>query len=139
MYGSYGINGYVHVPYLNGPVMGKEASRFWKTIDVKGASEIPLFMDCYFWCGWPDSDDSPPAAEDVKDKQDSNAMNRFCLNRHNGRINSAFFDMSVRPVGLKELWILNWHKGYNRTGPWSSAGGVTHEDWPGWMSKFKDY
>jgi prepilin-type N-terminal cleavage/methylation domain-containing protein len=139
MYGSYGINGYIHVPYNNAPIFQKPVSRFWRTLDVKGASEIPLFMDCYFWVGWPDSDDFPMKNEDEKDKSDQNAMNRFCMNRHDRRINSAFFDMSVRPVGLKELWILNWHRGYDRTGPWSSAGGVTPSDWPGWMSSFKDY
>ena len=117
MYGSYGINGYLHVPYNNQTIWYKPPERFWRTLDVRGASEIPLYLDCYFWCGWPDFDDDPPKYSDWKDKDDRNAMNRFCLNRHNQRINAAFFDMSVRPVGLKELWVLNWHRGYDRAGP----------------------
>ena len=40
-------------------------------------------------------------------------MVRICLNRHNGFVNWAFMDYSVRPVGLKELWHLPWHKSYD--------------------------
>jgi hypothetical protein len=37
----------------------------------------------------------------------------------------------VRPAGLKELWILKWHRNYD-----------THADppvWPEWMREFRDY
>ena len=70
---------------------------------------------------------------------DEDGMQRYCLDRHKGRINAVFFDFTVRPVGLKELWILNWHKGYNRAGPWTRIGGITPNDWPDWMREFKDY
>jgi hypothetical protein len=42
-------------------------------------------------------------------------------------------------VGLKELFTLKWHIGYNRANAWTKAGGVLPEDWPEWMSSFKDY
>ncbi len=104
---------------------------------------IPLFMDCYFWCGWPDDDDEPPRAYDWQDRSDANAMNRFALNRHQGNINALFLDYSVRPVGLKELWTLNWYKGFNRANTWTVAGGATTATWAahgdGWMAQFKDY
>ena len=35
-------------------------------------------------------------------------MTRVCLNRHSGGINMLFRDWSVRKVGLKENWTLNW-------------------------------
>jgi prepilin-type N-terminal cleavage/methylation domain-containing protein len=136
-YGSYGVNGYMYVPHAS--LTYKTHDRFWRTPNVKGAYEIPMFTDCYFWCAWVDSDDEPPRYFDWQDTSDQNAMNRFCLDRHQERTNMAFMDYSVRYVGLKELWMLNWHKGYNRMGPWTSAGGVLPGDWPEWMRGFKNY
>ncbi|MFC1634493.1 hypothetical protein ACFL5Z_06585, partial [Planctomycetota bacterium] len=66
-------------------------------------------------------------------------MKRACVNRHNGSINGLFMDWSMRKIGLKELWALNWHRGYNRANAWTTAGGVMPEDWPQWMRTFKDY
>ena len=63
----------------------------------------------------------------------------FCMNRHNGCVNGLFLDWSVRPVGLKELWTLQWSYEYDTAGRWTEAGGVKPEDWPKWMRKFKDY
>ncbi|MFB0525284.1 MAG: hypothetical protein ACETVZ_07060 [Phycisphaerae bacterium] len=103
----------------------------------------PSPMDCYFWCGWPDDDDRPPLKDGWQFTDDSDAMNRFCINRHNGTINAVFLDYTVRSVGLKELFTINWHKGFNRANAWTLAGGVTTQDWAnwgdGWMAKFKNY
>jgi hypothetical protein len=90
-------------------------------------------------CGWPDSDDTPPQYFDWQDRNDANAMNRYCLDRHQARINAAFLDYHVSMVGLKELFTVTWHKGLNRAGPWTKAGGVQPGDWPEWMRSFKDY
>ena len=46
----------------------------------------------------------------------TNEMNRVCVDRHNGFVNSVFADWSVRKVGLKELWTLKWHRTYNTNG-----------------------
>lgn len=141
VYGSYGINGYVYVSEFG--VYGKPPARFWRTPNVRGASSIPMFLDCYFWCSWPDDDDTPPVYDGFQNRDDSDAMNRFCLNRHDGNINAIFVDYTVQRVGLKELWTLNWHKGFNRANQWTLAGGATREKWAnwgkGWMAKFKDY
>ena len=59
--GSYGINGWVYVNNEpGGTLYGKPAQFFWKTPNVKGAAQVPLFLDCWFWCGWPDNTDTPP-------------------------------------------------------------------------------
>jgi len=67
----------------------------------------------------------------------------FCINRHNGHINSLFLDWSVRKIGLKELWTLRWRPSYPAVmiahSPWTISGGVKPEDWPVWMRRFKDY
>jgi len=138
-YGSYGVNGYIYVP--GDPTLyGKPAERFWRKPTVRGASEIPLLLDCRFWCGWPDDDDNHlESAGPLWNRSDTNAIDRFCIDRHEGRINAVFLDYHVQSVGLKELFTLMWHKGYNRANAWTTAGGVLTNDWPGWMSSFKDY
>ena len=49
----------------------KLAARFWRTPNVKGAANIPMFLDCYFWCGWPDDDDSPPLRDGFQNHDDN--------------------------------------------------------------------
>ncbi len=137
-YGSYGINGYLYVPGTD-PLYGKPADYYWRTPNVKGAANILMFMDCYFWCGWPEDNDDPPEYDGAQVRSDANALNRFCINRHDGFINASFMDYSIRKVGLKELWTLNWHRGFNRAGPWTTAGGIQPSDWPEWMRRLKDY
>jgi hypothetical protein len=47
-------------------------------------------------------------------------------------------DWSARSVGLKELWMLKWSKGYNTNGLWTKPK-VTAAMWPQWMKHYKDY
>ena len=138
-YGSYGINGYVYQPYNNQPLYDKPVSWFWRTTNVKGAHEIPLLLDCYFWCGWVTELNNPPATDGAQNRSDADAMNRYCINRHQERISAVFMDYSVRYLGLKELWTVPWHKDWDRGGPWTSTGGVLPTDWPEWMRRFKNY
>jgi prepilin-type processing-associated H-X9-DG protein len=69
----------------------------------------------------------------------NNEMRRVCLNRHNGAVNSAFLDWSIRRMGLKELWTLKWNRTFDVSGAWTLRGGVQPEDWPQWMRGMKDY
>ena len=46
-YGSYGINEYVQVPSTP-PSYGTSAADYWRTPNVRGAANIPLFLDCRF-------------------------------------------------------------------------------------------
>jgi prepilin-type N-terminal cleavage/methylation domain-containing protein len=137
-YGSYGINGWVYVPGTP-TVYGKPADDFWMTPKVKGASDIPLFLDCWFWCGWPDNYDTPPSFDGEPGPSNIDFMNGFCINRHQQKINGIFLDYSVREIGLKELWTLKWHRSSNTAGPYTRAGGARAEDWPEWMRNFKEY
>jgi prepilin-type N-terminal cleavage/methylation domain-containing protein len=141
-YGSYGINGYLYAP-VGDAVYGKPANRFWKSTNANGASNIPMFLDCWAWCGWIDETDTPPEFDGHTRLGDTDSINRFCLNRHEGAVNGSFLDYSVRKIGLKELWTFKWSRVYNRANVWTRAGGVRPEDWSyygdGWMAKFKDY
>lgn len=118
----------------------------WKTMDVKGANQIPLFGDSMWRGGGPFYQNNNPQSNRIR-PSDFNGqwlgaayeMMHFCIDRHNSTINHAFLDWSVRAVGLKELWTFKWHRQYPVNGPWTKAGGVQPGDWPEWMRHFKDY
>ena len=101
---------------------------------------IPVLLDCVFMDERPWPFSRPPEFEDDITGGD---IKYFCINRHDGGINSLFFDWSARKVGLKELWTLRWDDVYPASmlnhSPWTLAGGVQPEDWPEWMRGFKEY
>jgi prepilin-type N-terminal cleavage/methylation domain-containing protein len=135
-WGSYGVNGWIYqCDEPGGSLYGKPAQFFWKSPNVKGAFEVPLFLDCWFWCAWPDHTDTPPKTDDrmARDPRDENAMNRFCLNRHQQAINGVYMDFHVDRIWLKSLWHQKWSKRFDThlPGPdWSSEAS--------WMAHFKD-
>ena len=133
-YGSYGINRWSYNRKKNQSDEG-----YWRGPNVKGASQIPLFLDSAFYGAQPVSSHPPPLYDEDLSGFPANMMKRFCLDRHNGTINSLFMEWSVRKVGLKELWTLTWHRGYDTSGLWTTSGGCKPSDWPEWMRRFKDY
>jgi prepilin-type N-terminal cleavage/methylation domain-containing protein len=137
-HGSYGINICVTDP-LPGREGGRPADWYWRNRDVKGAANIPLFLDDYWWDTRPHHTDAPPEFEGQVDGWSTNAMKMLCLNRHNGFTNAVFVDFSTRTVGLKELWTLKWNRQFEIDGSWTKAGGVDPDDWPEWMRNFRDY
>ena len=142
LYGSYGINGWAINPEP-GSTRGSDPAlknKFWRTKNVKGQNNIPLLLGASRYNGLPDSMDEPPAYDGMWwDEGSGGRMIRYCLDRHDGFVNGLFMDWSVRKIGLKELWSFRWHRQFNTSGPWTTAGGVQPEDWPEWMSHYKDY
>ena len=140
--GSYGLNGWICNP-LQGTtsVWGRSGvSDYWRYPNVEGANNIPVFLDMWWVDAWPRITDAPPIIDGTPgDTPNSNEMRRVCINRHNAAVNGLFMDWSARKIGLKELWILKWHRSFNIVGPWTRAGGVMPNDWPMWMRNFKDY
>jgi len=139
---SYGINQWV----LNTSTVvgGRALDQLWRTPNVKGASEVLAFGDCAITGATPMNSDGPP----VFDGDCANVwgvggghdeIRRFCMNRHDGFMNGLFMDWSTRRVGIKELWTVKWHRKWNTTNAWTTAGGAAPEDWPQWMRSFKDY
>jgi len=75
-------------------------------------------------------------------------MMSFCLRRHgpltNPNIDIAFGDFSVRPVGLKALWSLTWHKRWiaARKGEVTGGNAINRDmsddtyPWPEWMKGY---
>jgi len=142
---SYGVNCWI---YNSRPgqtaIQNRPVEWNWKSSDVKGAGQIPLFGDSMWRGGGPFYMDGNPQSNRIR-PPDFNGqwlgaayeMMHFCIDRHNS--NHAFMDWSVRSVGLKELWTLKWHRQYNTRGYWTQAGGAQPSTWPEWMRKFKDY
>jgi len=139
-WGSYGINGWVENPDSSYATVYEnfDTRNNWRTPNVQGAAYVPLFMDALRFNVFPLHTDNPPAVEDAA-WEGTQHMRRICLDRHDGGINMAFLDWSVRKVDLKELWTLRWHKAYVQNGPWTRAGGATADDWPQWMRRFREF
>jgi prepilin-type processing-associated H-X9-DG protein len=139
--GSYSINSWTN--NMTSDRGSRLAIFFWKTAQIgKGSNNVPVFADSTWHDCWPLLTDMPAPYPDSDWRGDvsvTGEMNHFCIDRHNGAINMLFMDWSARKVGLKELWTLKWHRGYNTWGPWTRAGGVRPDDWPEWMRNFKEY
>ncbi|HBG28030.1 MAG: hypothetical protein A2Y10_17540 [Planctomycetes bacterium GWF2_41_51] len=133
--GSYGLNEWVCNPPSSGEDIPTGShggpEKYWRNINVKGADKIPLMADSWFIGGWPNERSKAPEYDGHKDSAAEYEMGRFCLNRHNKNVGMVFIDNSARKVGLKELWHLKWHVGYNVN--------ARSPIWPTWMRSFKDY
>lgn len=131
-YGSYGINHWLYKPGQD-PLYGQPAKGYWRTKNLRGLNNIPLFLDCWFWCGGPENDDPPPKFDGEKVTPHRDSMNRFCINRHQGTINGIFLDQTVRKIGLKSLWRLKWSRIFDESAPlpnWETEAP--------WMASFPD-
>jgi len=130
-WGSYGINHWVYRA-AEDPLYNQSAKDYWGTVNVKNNASIPLFLDCWFWCGGPENDDTPPSYDGERFDPHVNSMNRFCINRHDQGINGVFLDYSARKIWLKELWRLRWARNFSL-----SAQLPNWETEAPWMAHFK--
>jgi len=128
--GSYGLND-------DFPVCCWRASYEVGGEYLRVSPTMPVLVDCTspwadaFHRDWPpEYEGEYSAIQDIK---------YFCTNRHEAHVNGLFLNASVRKIGLKELWILDWSPRFDTAGPWTTAGGVEPGDWPKWMRGFKDY
>jgi len=128
-YGSYGINGWAYDTPLE--IYGHALTLFWRTPDVRGAGMVPMFLDAQWMSGWPFFSDEPPPFDGGWLHSLASNMGRYCMNRHDGYVNGAFMDYSVRAISLKELWVLHWHRDWN---PDNDPLPI----WPDWMIGFRD-
>jgi prepilin-type N-terminal cleavage/methylation domain-containing protein/prepilin-type processing-associated H-X9-DG protein len=133
-YGSYGINGWV-CNKRRQDTSDVNYSKYWRRVDVKGAGKVPLLLGAQWIDAWPEPSDEPSDYDGQDFLYVPSSMARLCTDRHNGALNAVFLDFSVRSVGLKELWILKWHRLYDIHAPlpdWESVG-------TGWLAPYEDY
>jgi prepilin-type N-terminal cleavage/methylation domain-containing protein/prepilin-type processing-associated H-X9-DG protein len=138
-YGSYCYNGWLtpvgqYGPFgdslVNNPPLGPfrplnndatDDSK-WFFSYSQAHADTPLIGDGVWVQSWPDNSDdwTPSQSPDFifggfssTAPWDGNHhyMGRYCISRHIRGINMAFVDGSARPVALRELWMLYWHKG----------------------------
>ncbi len=140
--GSYAPNGWMcNPPTSMSSLWGRSpASDHWRTYQVQGAYNIPVFTEGWWVDGWPRETDQPADYGDSTPilGVNSHEMQRMCVNRHGGAQFVLFADWSVRKTALKQLWTLKWSKSFDTHGPWTKAGGVQPTDWPKWMRGQKD-
>ena len=149
-YSSYGMNDWVCnvavPPKCTGWAEGFDGAHgrgnLWNGFkNVKRANLVPLILDSRSYGGIPKDTDGPPPHDDAGRSATPGYMDIFCIDRHKRSIDSCFMDLSVRKLGLKELWTLKWHRTYNINNSYTMAGngGKAYTGWPEWMERFKDY
>jgi prepilin-type N-terminal cleavage/methylation domain-containing protein/prepilin-type processing-associated H-X9-DG protein len=133
--GSYGINGWMHNPPAAGGAVlgGQNQAGFWRKLGRAGTKpSVPVFGDC-MWSGTEPKETDPPPTIPGDQSAGAVDMSNFSIPRHGGKrpVNIAFVDSSVRPVGLKELYRLNW----------STIFDTTYADqnvnWPKWLNGYQ--
>jgi prepilin-type N-terminal cleavage/methylation domain-containing protein len=132
---SYGVNSYLGSPAFEGRdyIGPAKDLPYTDLFSLRGYQNMPLLFDAVKPTNSLIERSRPPSREP------SGSGGELCINRHDGQINGLFVDMSVRKIGLKELWTLKWRKDFDTAGQWTKAGGAKPEDWPEWMRRFKDY
>ncbi len=132
--GSYAINSWTGNPESGTSRDKNYGEYFFRKMFQKSASKLTFLLDGATLGLNPIESDGNNAPESDGDWTPGwvNSMKRVCLDRHNGKINVAFLDGTVRSVGLKELWSLKWSR------QWDTQAGPANA-WPEWMNKFKDH
>jgi len=130
LYGSYGINSWTHNPpdSLLGAWAPNVPNNYWRKMSaVRNGNNVPVFADCIWDGTGPLHTDRPPDGPGIQ----GSSMSVFAIPRHAGRkpVCVSFIDSSVRSVGLKELWGLQWHRQYD------TRYGATRR-FPTWMDKY---
>ncbi len=124
---SYGFNEWVYKV-----TSGSRKNKSWQSMyTVNSAKDVPVFFDCAAASGWPEPYNEPPQFIGDSGFNTVEQMKRFCIPRHGDYVNGTFIDLSVRKVGLKQLWKVKWHRTYNTNSP--------EPRWPDWMASVKDY
>jgi prepilin-type N-terminal cleavage/methylation domain-containing protein/prepilin-type processing-associated H-X9-DG protein len=127
--GSYGENEWI---------CNRKPAEYWRDRNtIKDPATVPLFFDCAYVDVYPNANAGPPTVEGFSTNLDEWLL--ICMDRHMGYVNYLFADLSLRKVGLKELWSFRWNRTFNTSNAWTKAGGVQPNDWPLWMRGFKDY
>ncbi len=141
---SYGSNDWILSSWNGGEYPPVEKKMAWRTSMVAGESpsKIPVLGDA----SYPIATDVrflfvPEEVPDYGDHYWKNTtgsgkqMKRFCLDRHNLSVNWNFMDLSVKKVGLKQLWEIPFHRGWNP----NNMDVRTRVQWKEWMKGGKDY
>ncbi len=132
---SYGLNLWAY----NAPIDIQKRKREWHWGSLSAATDpvnTPLQLDSRWRGGGPWYGSRiaymPSTREDGYSVGDAgfedHEMEHFAFPRHGKRIQATFFDGSTRPVPLKKLWALKWHR------EWDTEAWPTRVQFPAWMN-----
>jgi prepilin-type N-terminal cleavage/methylation domain-containing protein len=152
--GSYGLNNWVFDAQQD--LQSRPREWHWGRMDVKGAAQVPLFLDSMWRGGGPfykNRSGNPMPAERFRAPEYNgqwgyngtldgtgtgwgNEMQHFCIDRHSHAVNGVFFDLSTRKIPLKHLWRQKWHRKFPTGGYLENSG--SSSSWPDWMQSMKE-
>jgi prepilin-type N-terminal cleavage/methylation domain-containing protein len=112
--GSYTLNGWVAYDSLYDSASGYNEYMLRDWLNM--SSSVPLFGDGIWTVGWPKGVDNPPLSTRASRASElpgnSDNMRRFCIDRHQMKVNLIMRDLRIETVALKDLWYMRWHKNY---------------------------
>ena len=114
-WGSYGNNAWSTNRGTRQDPVKRDPEKYWGSVAVRGAADVSVFLDATLSAAWPlHTEPIPPKPlrlfSDIPLNAPGCQIWRFCIDRHNGTINSCFLDASVRKIPLYNLWDLKWHR-----------------------------
>jgi prepilin-type N-terminal cleavage/methylation domain-containing protein len=117
LYGSYIVN--LWAANFQSGESDDPPENFWRTPSVRGAAYAPLLMDGNWFNTEPLPDDQPWETREemvaMGWEPGENEMKRVCIDRHGHKVTGSFLDLSVKTIGLKDLWMQKWHKLWPKT------------------------
>ncbi|MHC4159336.1 MAG: type II secretion system protein [Planctomycetota bacterium] len=130
-YGSYCINEWVCNPeFKRGQsVTYGDNSKYWRSNNVKGQSNIPLLGDGWWDQSWAEAFDWIPTYPGELEGVTGDDIAHFVIIRHDGIINMLFMDTTVKKIHLRKLWPQQW----NRLTDQEDC--PTEFDYPDWLKK----
>jgi hypothetical protein len=134
LYGSYIVN--LWAANFQSGESDRDPMKFWRTPSAKGAAYAPLLMDRNWFNVEPEPYDEPWETREqmvtMGWEGGTNEMKRVCIDRHGSKVTGSFLDMSVKTVGLKDLWMTKWHK------LWPTDCLELPDPWPDWLAHLAD-
>jgi prepilin-type N-terminal cleavage/methylation domain-containing protein len=79
---------------------------------MRETSNVPTFADAIWSEVSPKPADPPPISLYSGSISPTDQMGRVCIARHHKAVNVAFFDDHVESTALRQLWTLNWTRGW---------------------------
>jgi prepilin-type N-terminal cleavage/methylation domain-containing protein len=130
---SYGLNCWLYNPPAGIKDIQDRLTKYnWRTPNIRGAANVPMFADTMWRGGGPSHSEEPPDYNGQWKGYDYE-IGHFCIDRHGrGTVNHLFLDFSIAKAGLKQLWEFEWHRNWN---PDNDPPPV----WPDWMKGLKEY
>lgn len=140
-YGSYGLNAWVlKLPERNQDaafqsIVDADRNLFWQKANQRQSELIPVMADCWWLFGYVKQGQPFPDTQQsgIDQNEHPGDWDKFCIDRHQGRINMVFMDWSVREVGLKSLFNLKWNRNFKTTLDYTDIRG----SWPDWMENLR--